>query len=387
MIQRLCAVDVCEVFSPPRVGTEAAKFGLEVWDAMDLTTGWGFNLAEHRRQAEEYVDKEKPFVLIGSPPCVAFSQLQTFVKNNERKANKVAEGIRHMEFVAKLDRKQIEGGRVFIHENPAHAKSWALPCIQKMIRQVRVDVVEADQCMFGLKTWGTSRAQLVLAKKPTIFMTNSRSIGQELRHKCDGSHPHQPLVDGRAKDAARYPPALCRAICRGIMKEKKQRQTGLRVVMEIGNGVHKRKLDTEDFHDNDEEGIALFLKSRIEEIERQMEQGDQVPGTDGSPTAPLGKAKGPQTCRLNRLTHYKNNQGDVTSSLAWDDLTGMKLDAGRVVEARSKEVTYLREKRVYDKIRRQQALRRKWNIIKTRWIDINKGDDENPVYRSRLVGK
>ena len=28
-----------------------------------------------------------------------------------------------------------------------------------------------------------------------------------------------------------------------------------------------------------------------------------------------------------------------------------------------------------------------WKIVKTRWIDINKGDDENPVYRSRLVGK
>ena len=205
---------------------------------MDLTTGWDFNLAEHRRQAEEYVDNERPFVLIGSPPCVAFSQLQTFVKESERKANQLAEGIRHMEFVAKLYQKQIEGGRVLIHENPAHAKSWALPCIRKMLRQMDVDVVEADQCMFGLTTWGTSKAQLVMAKKPTIFMTNSRSIGQELRCKCDGSHPHQPLVDGRAKDAARSPPALCRAICRGIMKEKKQRQTGLIVVMEIGNGVH-----------------------------------------------------------------------------------------------------------------------------------------------------
>ena len=70
---------------------------------------------------------------------------------------------------------------------------------------------------------GSSRALLVLAKKPTRFMTNSRSIGQELRRKCDGAHSHQPLVDGRAKDAARYPPALCRAICRGIVKEKMQR--------------------------------------------------------------------------------------------------------------------------------------------------------------------
>ena len=42
--------------------------------------------------------------------------------------------------------------------------------------------------------------------------------------------------------------------------------------MEIGNGVHKRKIDTEDFHDNDEEGIALFLRARIEQIERQLEK-------------------------------------------------------------------------------------------------------------------
>ena len=32
-------------------------------------------------------------------------------------------------------------------------------------------------------------------------------------------------------------------------------------------------------------------------------------------------------------------------------------------------------------------MRSKWKIIRTRWIDINKGDDENPNYRSRLVGK
>ena len=70
--------------------------------------------------------------------------------------------------------------------------------------------------------------QLVLAKKPTKFMTNSRSIGRALSRKCNGDHIHQPLVDGRAKDAARYPPALRKAICRGVAKEKMQRQLGIR---------------------------------------------------------------------------------------------------------------------------------------------------------------
>ena len=129
-------------------------------------------------------------------------------------------GIRHMEFVARLYRKQIEGDRVFLHENPAHAKSWALPCIRRVARETGVDIAEADQCMFGSRTGGSSKTQRVLAKKPTKFMTNSRSIGRELSRGCDGQHSHQPLIDGRAADASRYPLALCRAICRGIAKEK-----------------------------------------------------------------------------------------------------------------------------------------------------------------------
>ena len=91
-----------------------------------------------------------------------------------------------MEFMVKLYKNQVGGGIVFLHENPADAKSWGLPCIKIMMREVGVDVVEADQCMYGLHTWGRNRSQMVLAKKPTRFMTNSRSIGRELSRKCDG---------------------------------------------------------------------------------------------------------------------------------------------------------------------------------------------------------
>ena len=71
-----------------------------------------------------------------------------------------------MQFMVKLYKKQVEGGRIFVHENPAHAKSWAPPCIRKMARETGVQIVEADQCMFGLKTWGEHRSQLVLARSP-----------------------------------------------------------------------------------------------------------------------------------------------------------------------------------------------------------------------------
>ena len=129
-----------------------------------------------------------------------------------------------MEFVVKLYRKQVEVGRVFVHENPAHAKSWALPVIRKMIREQGVEVVEVDQCMYGLKTCGMSRSQLVIGKTPARFMTNSRSIGQDICRKCDGSHEHQSLIDGRANVqhdiqricVAQYAGASPKRRCRGL---------------------------------------------------------------------------------------------------------------------------------------------------------------------------
>ena len=47
----------------------------------------------------------------------------------------------------------------------------------------------------------------------------------------------------------------------------------------------------------------------------------------------------------------------------------------------------VKDKRVYTKITRREAQAKGWKVIKTWWTDINKGDDNNPVYRSRLVGK
>ena len=64
------------------------------------------------------------------------------------------------------------------------------------------------------------------------------------------------------------------------------------------------------------------------------------------------------------MKEYRNKKGDISSVLAWDDLTGMKLEAGKVKEARTKEVQYLRDKRVYVKIPRSQAIRNGWKVIR-----------------------
>ena len=72
----ILGVDITEIYSPERVAKVAAKFCLRAGSSFDLTNGWGFNIAEHRRKAWSKIKDESPYMLIGSPPCTYFSMLQ-----------------------------------------------------------------------------------------------------------------------------------------------------------------------------------------------------------------------------------------------------------------------------------------------------------------------
>ena len=72
---------------------------------------------------------------------------------------------------------------------------------------------------------------------------------------------------------------------------------------------------------------------------------------------------------------------------AWDDISAAPLDPEMVKAARRLEIKYAEQKPVWVKIPRSTAKKNGWKIVKSRWIDINKGDDQNPNYRSRMVGK
>ena len=91
----------------------------------------------------------------------------------------------------------------------------------------------ADLCMYGMKTWDKTGKLGARARKRTKFMTNSPCIAEELSRRCKGEHVHQPLVDGRAKDAAIYPEPLCRAICVGLIRELESRTRQIRCLMSV----------------------------------------------------------------------------------------------------------------------------------------------------------
>ena len=198
--------DVTEVYSPPRVIPIAEEMGLKGGSSMDLLTGWDFSKVTHRRAAFNQIRTQKPLVVIGSPMCTMFSTLQNLNPNKHNECwNKLwVKACRHMEFMAKIYDFQISEGRFFVHENPANATSWNLPCIDRVSRRAGVKVVTANLCAYGMTT-RRQDGEEVPAKKPTKFMTNAECVAEKLQRRCSGTHTHQQLTGERAAAAAVYP--------------------------------------------------------------------------------------------------------------------------------------------------------------------------------------
>ena len=116
---------VSEIYSPPRVTAPIRQLkSRHVMPsyAFDLTTvdtadglPWDFNGPAKRLRARMLIRQQKPYLLIGSPMCTAFSTWQrlNLAKSNDRPAMERArlQRIVHTQYVAKLYGEQTQGGR------------------------------------------------------------------------------------------------------------------------------------------------------------------------------------------------------------------------------------------------------------------------------------
>ena len=82
-----------------------------------------------------------------------------------------------------------------------------------------------------------------------------------------------------------------------------------------------------------------------------------------------------------------HEEPDFRGEQSWDDVTGEELDTTEVLKARAKEMGYIHEKCVWRRMNRKRAIALGYKVVKTMWIDINKGNYEAPNYRSRFVAK
>ena len=276
--------------------------------------------------AKKRIEETKPKILIGSPECRMFSALQQLSPWSKKKEDRLREAERHLEFVCELYEQQTKEKRWFLHEHPVGATSWRSRSIRKVMKMDGVSCVIADQCQYGLTT--EVRGEKMPARKRTRFMSNAGEVLAQLNKKCDGTHTHEPLLNNRAGPAAIYPDGLCKAICKGMQRQiefSKQQVTPLLKMTEKDSIGERPELEEDDTQD-------------------LLQQ-------------------------------------------AWDDTSGKELNVKQVKEARKLEMQYVKSKKVWRKMSRKMALASGYKIVGTRWLDINKGDEEKPDYRSRLVGK
>ena len=271
-------------------------------------------------------------LLIASPMCAAFSTLQN-LNYSKMTAAEVREKVRvamdHLDFALELCEMQARAGRIFMFEHPVAARSWSPELVRRFYKYNKVTSVDFDFCQLGMHFQGYP------VKKRTRLMTNPPCIANRLaRFQCPGGHGHVPLMNGRAGPCQIYHRKFCTQVCLGLKDELAKRAPG-----RIDN-VAKSVVDPI---------LELLSVYEAHPYEEKVDMSNLYSGKD-----------------------------------FFDDVHGKLLNKEMATEARRLEIEFFKKMGVCTKIPRAQAVGK---IITTRWIDTDKGNEENPNYRATLVGK
>ena len=214
--------DIAEFYSPPRVLATAKAMGRVGNLSLDLETGWDFRCDALRTLSLQLFTALLIELVILSPPCTMFSQLQWLwnVKKMtrlvfERRMSEAKSYVNHSMDCARI---QHAAGRKFVFEHPARALSWDEPAVKNMAALDGVQVVTVDQCMLGL----TSMSGIPMRKR-TKLMTNCHVLASRFRTVglCDRSHKHQVIqgAEGgvrRSVWSQRYPCLMCQLLAQPV---------------------------------------------------------------------------------------------------------------------------------------------------------------------------
>ena len=146
--------DSMEFYSPLRVLPSTRMRGFVGCFSSDLLTGWDLMDSCVRALARQLLEIMAVQVLILSPPCTAFSQLQALWNYKRMSAAagqaKRAEGMAHLTFAVDCALTQHLAGREFLLEHPAAVTSRQTRELQDLGSRAGVYSVVFDQCTTGL---------------------------------------------------------------------------------------------------------------------------------------------------------------------------------------------------------------------------------------------
>ena len=334
---QVSSMDVGEVYPPPRISKMAENLGMKAGWSFDLTCVdeedgevWDFSNESKKKKARERLDRDKPFLLVASPMCKAFSRLIAFSKYQKMEhaevVKSIQEAIQHLKFSLELCLRQHAAGRLFVFEHPDAALSWAVGILKTVMTVDGVHRINFDCCSREMKTKFGDKANMVSKQRKAVF-TNSDAIATLLREaQCRGEHRHQQSQTEM----------FCRLICEGVKREFStiRWRNQLQKVLDISKPF----------------GLLMAAQRRLEAL-----------------------ATPPEEDPFDAL--YRDKE-------FVDDISGVPLVKAMAIAARKAEMEYFRKMKVYSKVKRERWMR----PIASKWLDINKGDEDSPNYRARLVG-
>ena len=256
---------VMEIFSPPRVTKACQEKGIRTTSlpAFDLSEGWDFFNAKHRKELWRVLTEEEPDLVVLTPECRAFSQMMNV--NWERMSAEDVERVRvsgmaMFQFCIRVAEHQIRNGKHFLLEQPDGASSWETHAAKWLAMRLQVESVSFDQCRFGLNPSGRG-----LSKKRTRFMLNQYSIHKEFLDKdCTGDHEHVRLEGGLTALARIWPDELVAAIVRGIQKERRYLQRNQWVLLGEADPEAEEEEDADEEEEEEEPRGATSVRGETE---------------------------------------------------------------------------------------------------------------------------
>ena len=125
--------EVCEIFSPPRTCQRARELGRKGGWSLDIKvedpiTRQKWDLSDKRvvARVKEMIRKDSPQLLVASPPCTLFSQLQNLSGGPEPVA--LQKAIVLFEVAVDLCMYQARLGGRFVLEHPKSSRAWKRSC-------------------------------------------------------------------------------------------------------------------------------------------------------------------------------------------------------------------------------------------------------------------
>ena len=348
------------------------SLNIEGLAALDLATlkpsgqPWNFSLSSDRKLAMRIWEDLAPDWVILSPPCTWFSMINHNLNVPKMDPVKVAkmmkEARKHLSFAASMAERQLRAGKHFLFEHPFTAKSWKEPCIQRLLRRPNVCTVKSDQCMFGCVA-KTSSGQQLPARKSTRFMTSSVKMAQRLDIQCDRNHTHIPLNGKNLANASFYPEQLRLAVLRGMRDQADMEDRNEPNIDDERNLAEVRAYQCRS-------DLAKSVAALCAEAHKMKEELPVV-----------------ADFKLRDGTVRKVDLSATMKSKYVDEYTREELPLAQVRDAIADELSWLNDEVWEGSWKHDVDLEDDAIVVGTRWVACNKGDQENPDVRMRLVAQ